>query len=269
MRQAKNHGGGSLVHAGNMTRHAPPPPFAGGRAEGLIRSALENDSFRLVFQPVVDRSDRIVLMEALIRIQDRSLGLVPPAEFIGAAERTGLIHEMGSWILAEACRHARTWGDAGYPVQVAVNVSPVELEKAGFVDRALQSLQNSGLEPGSLVFEVGDAQLTAPVRATLAAAKAAGVRIGATVPGLSMDEVDMLKVPFEQCRELGPHGSGRVAVTCIEEAAQLDQARLLGYDLFQGYWIAPPLDPDDAMQFLIQRNQPSDRRQDPVSQREL
>lgn len=277
MRDVKRRGGSSVGFAGSSAKRetAALNEIRGHCTEALIRSALDHNGFRLMFQPIVDRHDRIAQMEALVRIHDRTLGVVPPGEFIGAAERTGLIHEMGRWILAEACRHARAWQDAGRPVQVTVKVSPVELDKVGFIEFTTQTLRDAGLDGASLVLEVmvsPDSALSEQARTCLLAARKAGIAIATDGAATAIPGADIVKIACEA----GSSGarvtrrSGlRIAVTCIEEFRQMEQARTLDCDYFQGYLIAPPLEPEDATQFLMARNAPSERRQNPVGQSKL
>ncbi|HXJ43674.1 MAG TPA: EAL domain-containing protein, partial [Bryobacteraceae bacterium] len=278
MRGVKRQGGGAVRFAGANRRGSPSLAAAGvpGHAtEALIRSALDHNGFRLVFQPMVDRTNQIVQMEALVRIHDRFSGVVPPAEFVSTAERTGLIHEMGRWILREACRHAQAWQAAGRWIPVAFNVSATELSSPAFIDFVLQTLRDSGLDGGALVLEVpglAGSTLTNQARANLLAARKAGIAIATDGVAGEITGADIVKIecaPDDGPWLTVPRPGRRIAVTCIEEFRQLEQARALDCDYFQGYLIAPPLEPDAATQFLMERNPPSEGRQNPLSQSKL
>src|SRR5206468_9880387 len=112
---------------------------------GALRHALEDEQFVLHFQPVVDLvTGEVSSMEALLRWRHPELGLLRPKEFIPVAEESGLIVQLGSWVLHEACRAAASW-----PHQTALNVnlSGVQLADASVVDDVSNALRESGLDP--------------------------------------------------------------------------------------------------------------------------
>jgi diguanylate cyclase (GGDEF)-like protein len=115
-----------------------------------------SNGFRLLYQPKVDlRDGRIFGVEALIRWQHPEHGMVPPQRFIGLAEESGLIVEIGDWVLREACRQAQSWIDAGLPpLTMSVNVSARQFEEARLVGRVAAALEESGLAPELLELEV-------------------------------------------------------------------------------------------------------------------
>jgi diguanylate cyclase (GGDEF)-like protein/PAS domain S-box-containing protein len=128
------------------------------RVENDLRRALERDEFSLHYQPVVAMSDRsIVGLEALIRWQHPDRGLVSPVEFIPVAERNGLIEPIGRWVLERACRQAALWHAArpdARPVEIAVNLSAVQLTSAGLLDTVKAALSASGLSAELLCLEI-------------------------------------------------------------------------------------------------------------------
>ena len=130
------------------------------RLESSLRHALERRELQLAFQPIVDLvSGNTVAVEALLRWNSAELGAVRPDEFIPIAEETGLIHEIGEWVMAEACR---TVGDldVGADFRVAVNLSPKQLSRPGrLVDCTLHALRSSGLAPNQLELEVTESVL--------------------------------------------------------------------------------------------------------------
>lgn len=122
------------------------------RLEVDLRQGLERKEFELHYQPVAEiASRRVCAMEALVRWRHPTLGLVTPDRFISLAEDTGLINALGEWILQAACADAASWpGDA----KLAVNVSPVQLRRAGLLDVILGALVDSGLPPERLELEI-------------------------------------------------------------------------------------------------------------------
>ena len=129
--------------------------------EASLRSALENGEFVLHYQPLVTLEDgRIYGMEALVRWQDPVMGLVLPEGFIGLAEETGLIVELGDWVLREACRQMGAWIDAGLPLRcLAVNLSPRQFRAPDMVSKIRQLLVESGLPAHYLELEITEGSL--------------------------------------------------------------------------------------------------------------
>lgn len=123
--------------------------------ENKLRQAVQNNQFILHYQPQYSiESGQVVGMEALIRWQHLERGLIPPAEFIPLAEETGLIIQLGNWVLKEACRQNKEWQMRGYsPVRVAVNISPVQFRAVNFIEIVSNTLLVTGLEPQWLEIE--------------------------------------------------------------------------------------------------------------------
>jgi len=121
-----------------------------------LRKALENDEFRLEYQPKVDmRTGEITALEALIRWDHPQLGLLAPGDFIALAEETGLIGPVGEWVMRQACLQNRRWQQAGLsPVRVAVNVSGHQLQNKHLLRTVQEILEETGLESRYLELEV-------------------------------------------------------------------------------------------------------------------
>ncbi|MEX8492762.1 EAL domain-containing protein [Sphaerotilus sp.] len=124
--------------------------------ENALRQALVLGQFQLHYQPQVDTSGRRTGAEALIRWIDPVRGLIPPDRFIGLAEETGLIIEIGQWVLDTACRQLAQWSmDPGLQgLQISVNVSARQFHQPDFVDRVRRSLAASGANPARLMLEL-------------------------------------------------------------------------------------------------------------------
>jgi diguanylate cyclase (GGDEF)-like protein len=146
-----------------------------------LADALERDELVLFYQPTVDlRTEQIIGVEALIRWQHPTRGLIAPDQFIPLAEESGLIVAIGAWVLHEACRQAAAWKANGNPLAMSVNVSARQLETNTLVDDVAAALAHSGLEPEMLTLEITETTLMRDAEATaerLRSLKQLGVRI--------------------------------------------------------------------------------------------
>ena len=127
--------------------------------ERALRAALARGEFSVHYQPQVDLDDgEVIGVEALVRWTHPELGNISPAEFIPAAEATGLIIEIGRWVLETACKEVAGWpGD----IRLSVNVSPMQFEHGDIVSDVIRAIEMSGLEPGRLDIEITESLLVA------------------------------------------------------------------------------------------------------------
>jgi diguanylate cyclase (GGDEF)-like protein/PAS domain S-box-containing protein len=166
--------------------------------EGSLRHALERSEFILHYQPKVDlETERLTGAEALIRWHQPERGIIYPIDFIPIAEQSGYIVPIGSWVLREACRQRQAWLDADLaPVPIAVNISAVELRSKNFVKHVGDILEETGLDPQYLEFELTetafmqDPQLTIAV---LRALKSMGIRLTLDDFGTGYSSLSYLK----------------------------------------------------------------------------
>ncbi len=121
-----------------------------------LSNAIKNNEFSLHYQPQIDIStNSIIGMEALIRWNHPSKGIIPPLDFIPLAEETGLILQVGEWVLNEACRQNKEWQDLGYKtMRMAVNLSILQFEHSNLIKLVKSALNKSGLEPKWLELEI-------------------------------------------------------------------------------------------------------------------
>lgn len=131
------------------------------RTETDLRRALADGELRLHYQPQIDvQSGEVVAAEALVRWQHPERGLILPGQFIHVAEESGLISEIGEWVMYEACRQNREWQERGLRrIPVSVNLSAMELHRGGVVEQVDRVLQRTGLGPGWLEVEVTESML--------------------------------------------------------------------------------------------------------------
>jgi EAL domain-containing protein (putative c-di-GMP-specific phosphodiesterase class I) len=177
MYEAKQHGrNGYRFFRGEMRSHIA----ARLSLEGDLRYALGRNEFLLHYQPKIDlQTGQITGMEALIRWQHPERGMLFPDEFVPIAEECGLILSIGQWVLLEACRQSRAWGDSGLGiVPVAVNVSASEFLTRDFLSGVRAVLIATGIEPHNLELELTESVLMQDAESavvTLRALKSMGV----------------------------------------------------------------------------------------------
>jgi diguanylate cyclase (GGDEF)-like protein len=167
-----------------------------------LRNAISGEQLHLVYQPQKDITDgRIVGFEALLRWNHPTRGNVPPGEFIPVAEESGIIPQIGEWVLRTACSEAATWPQ---PLIVAVNVSAVQIHNANFAHLVHEILFETGLAPGRLELEITETALVRDLNralATLRRIKILGVRIAMDDFGTGYSSLSNLRAfPFDKIK---------------------------------------------------------------------
>ena len=202
------------------------------RIELRLRDAVRTRSLEVEYQPLLEiHSLRPRGFEALLRWRDPELGSIPPSDFIPVAEELGLIHELGEWVLQQACAEASSWPAH---LQVAVNLSPMQFNSHRLHDSVLEALRRSGLSPGRLELEITESALLGDSKAVLQALHALrrhGVRIALDDFGTGYSALSYLRqFPFDKIkidrsfvRDLTTHADCLAIVTSI-----LDLATKLG-----------------------------------------
>lgn len=135
----------------------------------VLRHAIYNSEVYMLYQPQVSlKENRVVAFEALMRIYNPRMGLLSPREFIPIAEETGLINELGSWALREACRFNKSLIDCGItPCVVAVNISPVQINRFDFFEQLSSILEQTQLPPQYLELELTESALVSSIPGTV------------------------------------------------------------------------------------------------------
>jgi diguanylate cyclase (GGDEF)-like protein len=170
--------------------------------EADLRAALAQGAFELHYQPQVDlRSDRVTGCEALLRWRHPVRGMVSPADFVPVAEETGLIEEIGQWVLRTACAEAAAWPA---DVRIAVNVSPIQFRSETLSLKVASVLSETGLDPRRLELEITEAVLIADddaALATLNQLRALGVHIALDDFGTGYSSLQYLqRFPFDKIK---------------------------------------------------------------------
>ncbi|HEY7384909.1 MAG TPA: EAL domain-containing protein [Beijerinckiaceae bacterium] len=240
-----------------------------------LRTALARDEFQIHYQPLLNlQSDRITAFEALLRWPHPQRGLVPPGEFIPLAEETGLMVQLGDWVLHKACVDAAGWPD---DIGVAVNLSPVQFRNSDLVRSVAHALEISGLRPTRLELEITESVLLDKTDANLAALhrlRDLGVRISLDDFGTGYSSLSYLrnfqfdKIKIDQSfvslmsREAqsqaivsaiaGLGESFGIATTAegVETADQLEKLRAEGCTEAQGYLISRPVPAENVAELL-------------------
>jgi diguanylate cyclase (GGDEF)-like protein len=246
--------------------------------EADLRGALASDQFFLVYQPTFDLRDmRPTGVEALIRWRHPTRGVVAPSSFMPLLEHTGLIVEVGRWVLREACLQGAKWRAAGHRIAVAVNVSARQLDGADFVCEVREALAEGSLEATALTLEITESTIMRNVeeaRRRLALIKGLGVRVAiddfgtgySSMAQLQRLPVDTLKIDrsfisgltvshesksvVHALVQLGKALSIETLAEGIEQPQELAFLQEAGCDSGQGFVYARPLEAAAAEAFL-------------------
>jgi len=238
------------------------------RIESGLRRALERDEIEVWFQPKVDRERRCVGVEALARWHSAEYGPVPPAQFIGVAEDSGLIEPITEYILREACRQAVRLMRRGRPFHVAVNLSPRSFRQDGLPRMVADVLGETGLPAPLLELEITESAMAGDIDrciASLYAIKALGVRIAiddfgtgySSLRYLQRFPIDTLKIDRSFVEDIARTPEGcpiaativslgknlrlNVVAEGVEDEAQFAVLRALQCEMYQGYLFARPM----------------------------
>lgn len=243
-----------------------------------LHRALAQGEFFLLYQPSFDlRSGLTTGVEALIRWRHPTRGVLPPVEFLAAAEQTGLIVPIGLWVLDEACRQGVEWVQKGHGVRVAVNISAGQLDEPRFVEDVRETLASTGFDPTMLVLEIAESTLmrdAVDTRQRLVAFKDLGISIVIDDFGIGYSSlgylqqfpVDAIKIDrlfisgiaasaesnalIRTLVQLGKALHLQTLAEGIEEQGQLDGLITEQCDAGQGFLYARPLPPDELDAFL-------------------
>jgi diguanylate cyclase (GGDEF)-like protein/PAS domain S-box-containing protein len=261
------------------TRDQSVAAFQRFSLEAALHRALERSEFELHYQPqMVLSSGRVTAMEALVRWRHPDLGLIPPDQFIPLAEETGLILPIGEWVLETACREAlRCHQLCGEQLTVAVNLSPLELQRGDPVNRVRRVLEETGLPPEFLELEITESsamQRGEESIAILNELKNLGVRLAIDdfgsgysnlgylkqlpVSTLKIDRVFVRDLPDDiedaaitrAIIALGHSLNLTVLAEGVETHAQQDFLTRQGCDMQQGYLLSRPLPFEEVVRLI-------------------
>lgn len=241
--------------------------------ESHLRHALERGELTLHYQPQMSLADgRLVGVEALVRWQHPTLGLVSPAEFIPMAESNGQILPIGEWVLRTAAAQLKTWMDQGLPAMtMAVNLSAVQFRHAGLAHMVAQVLQDTRIPPGQLELELTESvAMDDPLGAVVAMDEISALGVAMSIDDfgtgysslsyLKRFKVGKLKIDRSFVRDITTDPDDKAIASAIiglasslglrtiaegvETPGQLAWLRLQGCDEAQGYFFSQPLEPE-------------------------
>jgi diguanylate cyclase (GGDEF)-like protein len=244
-----------------------------------LRSALEDNQFRLFYQPIYNLDDlALVGVEALLRWEHPTLGQVQPDQFVELLEVSGQIVPVGRWVLVEACRQMAAWHAHGSVLGVSVNVSGRQLDHDVIVDDVRQALELSGLDPALLTIEVTETALTRSITNTarrLSELKALGVQLAiddfgtgySSLAYLQKFPLDCLKIDRAFVSAIGSSPESRALIHTlvqlgrdlglkvlaegVETTEQVDRLRGEQVDRAQGFLMARPMDPETLASTIL------------------
>jgi diguanylate cyclase (GGDEF)-like protein len=250
-----------------------------GLLEAELNKALLEKQFFPLYQPIWDlRSQRILGLDAVIRWRHPSRGVLAPSDFIELAEETGLIVPIGRWLLEEVCSSGAAWRVAGHSAGMFVRVSDMQLKRDGFATDVRRALQQSGLDPASLILQIDETAVmfdTAAATERLQALKSTGVRVAiddfgsayAYRPDLQQLPIDFLKVDrstlaasdteeyrrwlLEAILVFGRDLSLPVIAKGVETSQQLQELQAYGCTVAQGFFLGEPV-PAEAVEGLFE-----------------
>jgi diguanylate cyclase (GGDEF)-like protein len=250
---------------------------AGFAIAGELQRALEREEFTIYYQPSVRLADsKVAGVEALVRWNHPTRGVLEPQEFIGVAESTGIIVPLGRWVLQEACQTVRRW-QLEFPeargLMLSVNVSAAQVQQADFIEVVRGALHSSGLATESLILEITESVMMQNVEhsvSMLNELKSLGVRLAiddfgtgySSLSYLRRFPVDILKIDksfvdglshagkeqeiAQSIIELGRSLDMELVAEGVERIEQLGWLRARKCDFVQGYFFSRPLPPAEV-----------------------
>ncbi len=272
--------GGNTVHVHVL--HKPSSAHSESIISRQLVDAIDNGELRLRYQPLVSARDgHVVGMEALLRWQSPTLGMLVPERFMRTAERLGIIVQIGAWVLEMTLRQARIWRDQGFEdFNVSVNVSTLQLLRPNFFTEVMAALQSIGVPARMLTLEINESALTNNVNfvhETLANLRNEGISLSldnfgtgdSSLSALVRYPVDKLKIDRSFIKSapaanreaaisraiiaMGHQLGMTVIANGVESQAQLGFLRRNDCDVFQGYLFGEPMSADAAGMTLRRR----------------
>ncbi|WAA08685.1 EAL domain-containing protein [Fervidibacillus albus] len=268
MNRAKKLGGNKVTFFSNEMNNQVKQRF---ELENYLRRAVEKNELYLYYQPLVDLKTGVINgSEALVRWNHPKLGLISPLHFIPIAEETGVIHEIGNWVLHEACKQNKKWMEEGIgELSISVNVSAVQFQHPHFIDYVKNALKESNLDAKYLHLELTESGMLFNLQQTIETMKKLqnlGVKVSiddfgtgySSLSYLKNLPINILKIDRSLIRNIHEKrvdrsiveaiitmGNGlavKIVAEGVESFEQIKELKKLNCHYAQGYYIEKPID---------------------------
>jgi len=261
------------------------------KLDAELRHAVDRNEFVIHYQPIMHLATQAILgVEALLRWQHPTRGLLGPGEFIDRVEENGLIVPLGRWVLEEACRQLRRWDNGHEHIRLSVNISARQLQNEAFLIDVRDGANNAGIDPGRLTLEITETALMRDTAATihmLSALKQLGVYLAfddfgtgySSLSYLRRFPVDVVKIDRSFIEDVGkgPEESAlpdAIIALCqafgiesvaegIERRSQLTHLQAVGCYAGQGFYFSRPLPPESLERLLPRQSGLPDMQPEP------
>lgn len=278
VRQVQSSGGGSIASLSKSSHESLNRKIM---IEKQLMKALDRKDLQVVYQPQLDlKSNRIVSVEAFVRWQDEVLGVVSPEELIPVAEETGLIHDIGAFMLEQSCQQAAAWAKLGYDLKVSINSSVREFRNPNMVKTVMDALEKSKCHPSRLKIEITEkfaleAEAEQSITKQMNQLKKLGIEFVlddfgtgyASFRYMQLLPISEVKIDQTYIRSLtgqvkvkqlvdgmiqfGKSMNMRMLAEGVETEEQFDLLKEMDCDVIQGYLISKPMLADELEKLLI------------------
>jgi diguanylate cyclase (GGDEF)-like protein/PAS domain S-box-containing protein len=249
------------------------------RMEGYLRQVVDRGELELHYQPIVRTDTRgIIGAEALLRWRHPEQGLLSPDQFLEIAEDSGAIVPIGEWVIRNACNQARAWNEKGYPLSVSVNLSNRQFHHSNLIETAARILEETGLNPHNLEFDVTEKTLMADIDFSLRRMRSLtemGISLAIDNFGCGsssihwINKMPTMKVKIDKCFVMNMLSESddlavvkaviamshnlrmKVVANGVETEEQLSVIQQSGCDQLQGYVISRPLLPAEFERLIV------------------
>jgi len=270
MYEAKSSGAGFAIYKKRMTEKIAKRR----NLDSELQNALAEKEFFLAYQPLTKNDGTVFGAEALVRWRHNGK-IISPSEFIPRLEASGLVIELGAWVVNEAIRQLSEWHEQGLPIKLSLNVSMLQFQDESLIDNLLDAFEKHQVAPDLVDLEVTESVLIVGLeqaKAKIEAIKELGVSICIDDFGTGYSSLSYLRdLPFDKLKidqsfvkNISTDGDGQIAKAIVSlghnlgmkvlaEGVETDQQywflRAVGCDEFQGYFVSGPLSPEEFVDF--------------------